>query len=572
MEKISNIRIRWIAIILVCMAALTACRKTTLVESTTDAVNMTNYFKTRPETFSELSKVLKLSETASFLNAYGSYTFFAPTNDAIKEYLQEKGKTKVEDVPAADWKDFIRFHLLEDSIPTSRFTDGKLPNLTMYGQYLVTSAVNTNGVTVLRVNRQADIIQANISVGNGIIHVINHPLKPATQTLAQLVESNPDYSIFTQALKATGLYDALNYLPANNPDTTKRWLTFIAETNASLKTAGFADFAALKAKYSNTGNPTLATDSLNLFMKYHILYDAKYQADIIVSTAHTTLAPLEVLTSKLDGQTVLMNDDIFNNVHEIGFSLVRDKSDQTASNGVLHEASAHFGIKVRYPYPVYWDVCDVPEIRKMTSVYKKTNYPFSRAEIPGLANSIRFSSLPSEGSLQYLYGSAQGSSSASYNRDVLQTPIGTTSRPVWVEFHTPLLVRGRYKLWCGYYVQAASSGVSEAQAFISSEAGETPVPLSNSRLLSFTVKRPGSAPDVEEAIGWKIYMETTSGTQSARLLGIVDIPQTGRYWLRLQAVNGSQNTNNIDMLQFIPVNMDQQYPKFKPDGTPIPRP
>lgn len=570
MEKMYNIRVRWIAIILVGMVGVMGCRKTTIVESTTDATNMTQYLSKRADTFSELSKVLKISGSASFLNAYGSYTFFAPTNNAIKQYLTEKGKAAVEDVPAAEWKDFVRIHLLEDSIPTSRFTDGKLPNLTMYGQYLVTGASNVNGATSLRINRQANIIQPNISVGNGIIHVIDHVLKPAELTLAKMLEANPEYTIFTQALKATGLYETLNFLPATNPDATRKWLTVLAETDASLRAAGFAGFNELKTRYSNTGNPMLATDSLNLFVKYHILFDAKYQADIITSNAHTTLAPLEVVTAKLSGETVLINDDVFNNVHEIGFSLIRAKSDQTANNGVLHEASQHFSIKARYPYPVYFDVCDIPELRKMTAVYKKANYDFTRAEMQTLTESIRFKSLPSEKTLQYKFGSGQSTSATSYNRDVLVTPIGTSSRPEWVEFHTPLLVRGKYKLWVAYYTQGSTA--CEAQAFIGDESGAEPVPLSNSRILSFTVKRPGAAPDVEEAIGWKTYMESTAGSQVARLMGIVDIPQTGRYWVRLKAINGTQNTNNIDMLQFIPINMDQQYPKFKPDGAIIPRP
>lgn len=73
---------------------LWACRKDSLVRSTSNAVNMTQYLKNNPDDFSELLKILNLSETASFLNAYGSYTMFAPTNTAIKTYLQEKEKLR----------------------------------------------------------------------------------------------------------------------------------------------------------------------------------------------------------------------------------------------------------------------------------------------------------------------------------------------------------------------------------------------------------------------------------------------------------------------------------------------
>ncbi|RZK51889.1 MAG: fasciclin domain-containing protein [Pedobacter sp.] len=237
----------------------------------------------------------------------------------MKAYLTEKGKTTVDDISAADWKTFVRFHLLEDSIPTSKFNDGKLYELTMYGQYLTTASENIAGVTKIRINRQANVINANISVGNGLIHSVDHVLTPATLSVAQTIEANPEYSIFTQALKATGLYASLNILPADNPDEERKWLTVIPETDAMLKSVGINNYNELKAKYSNTGNPQLPTDSLHLFLDYHILSNAKYLADIITATAHNTLAPLEVLTAKLSGETVLINDDTFNGVHEEGF-------------------------------------------------------------------------------------------------------------------------------------------------------------------------------------------------------------------------------------------------------------
>lgn len=558
---------------------LWACRKDSLVHGTSNAVNMTQYLKNNPDDFSELVKILNLSETASFLNAYGSYTMFAPTNTAVKAYLQEKGKAAVEDISAADWKNFIRLHLLEDSIPTSRFNDGKLFDLTMYGQYLTTSSENTGGITKIRINKQANVLKANISVGNGLIHSIDHVLSPATLSVAQTIEANPEYAIFTQALKATGLYDKLNLLPANNPDEKTKWLTVIPETDDVFKAAQINSYEDLKTKFSTTGDPKLSTDGLHLFMDYHILYDAKYLADIITSSAHNTLAPLEVLTSKLSGEAVLMNDDTFNGVYEKGFSLIREKSDITATNGVVHQASAHFSIKLRSPYRVDFDAASFPELIKNTQYYKRATYEFTPAEAASLSD-IKFSGSISK--LIYRYGTGQSTSKTSLNMDVLIVPLaaGGDGRPEWAEFKTPLLIKGKYKVWIGYYTQAeGGTTTTEVQALIGADGTTDRVPLSNPRTLSFIVKRPGinktvngvSVIDVEaeEAIGFKTYMEATSGSQVARLMGVADIQQTGRYWLRLRAVNGKQNTNNIDVIQFIPLNDDQQYWKYKPDGSKI---
>lgn len=585
MKRIISMNYFTAVMLLLVIVGIWACKKESLISATSDASNMTTYLAKYPDQFSEFSKILERSETASFLDAYGTYTLFAPTNDAVKKYLTKIGKSSVEEISKEDLQNLVRFHLLEQVIKTPGFTDGKLASLTMYGQYLVTGASNVNGVTSFKVNRQANITEANILVGNGVIHTIDDILTPATLTLAQTIETNDRYSIFSQALKETGIYDSLNVLPSLNTDTTKKWLSVIAESDSALHASGIADYTALKTKLSNKNNPKLPTDSLHLWVAYHILYQAKYIADIItLSESHNTLAPQEVLTSKLSGQAVLLNDDQFNGVYEPGFALLRSHSDITATNGVVHEASSHFIIKLRSPYGIYYDVAAMPDIQKMSSVYRKESYTFTPEEAAALSD-VKFEkpeSLKGTNPLVYRYGSSTGTSKTSANMDVLVCPFGVSSRSAWVEFRTPLVIKGRYKIWVSYYAQVQSSSPVEAQASIGLDGTTTRVPLSNARTIHFNTKRPGISKTVngvsvidtaaEEAIGWKSYTAVTSGAQVARLVGIADIQQTGRYWIRLTAISGSQNTNNVDMIHLIPVNMNQQYPRFNPDGTRIEAP
>ncbi len=586
MEQILKQKSVWV-LSLILGLLITSCRKSELITNVSDQVNMTTYIDSHPEQFSELSKILKKSGTASFLNAYGSYTFFAPNNQAIASYLKSKGKSSVDDLDNDEWRNFIRFHLLEDSIATAQFTDGKLPQLTMYGQYLVTGAENVGGQTKIKINKQAYVVESNISVGNGLIHVIDAPLEPASLSLAKAIEQIPNLGIFTEALKATGIFDDLDKLPANNADDKKKWLTVLAESDQVLAASGINNFQDLKDRYSNTGDPTQETDSLYLFMNYHILYDAKYIADIISVSAHPTLVPLEVITAKLSGEKALINDDIFNGVHEPGIELLRGESDLSCTNGVLHFVQTHFSIKKRSPFRVDFDVCTFPEMVKNREYYGKQSYAFSKEQALSLSE-VKFSGSIQEGSLStnvgliYRHGSA-GTSKNSYNMDVLVVPldpVGTSNRPKWVEFKTPLLIKGKYRVWVGYYTQAQSSSNGGtnviAEASIGFETSDERVPLASGRTLSFSTKRPGQPADTEEAIGWKTYMENTAGSQVSRNMGIAEITQTGRYWLRIEAVglgpNGSQNTNNIDLIQFIPINDDQQYPKFKVNGDLILRP
>jgi len=534
-----------------------SCKKLDLVTTTTTDVNIYEYLKQKPEQFSEFVKILDKTGYAGFLNAYGSYTLFAPTNSAIQTYLQQNNKTSIDQIDENELKNLVKFHLIQDTIGTNSFKDGKLPLVTMLGQYLVTGVINKNGVSSYNINRQAIVTQSNIIAGNGIIQVIDQVLIPAKKTLAQLIEQNPDYSIFTQALKETGYYDSLNI--TNNPDSNRRFLTVFAETNKALADSGITSYAALKAKYSQTGNPKNAADSLHLYAAYHINTDANYLADIVTASSLPTLAPLEVITPKLDDQTVLLNDLDFNGVHENGIVLDRVNSDISATNGVLHTAKAHFAIKNRQPVPVYWDVADFPEVRKLPAVFRKSNFAFALGSIKDYNWEV--------GSLTYTYSGVNSSNFHVYWGDYLSVPLGLTNsqRSKWVELRTPLLVKGRYKVWICYRQQKSSNN-NPPFPLLTKFDGE-PFP----RLFDFQETVPAGTTGELEALGWKYYSESTSNFMAGRLLGTIDVKTTDRHIFRIEALTGGgQSTNNLDMIHFIPVNMPQTTPRFKKDGTTIP--
>jgi uncharacterized surface protein with fasciclin (FAS1) repeats len=311
---------------------LFACKKQQFDLLTTTDVNIVDYLRKSPDQYSELVKALDKTNISPFLNAYGTYTLFAPTNDAFKIYLKEIGKTSVDDVDVTVLRDLLRLHIISDTVRSTSFTDGKLYAPTMQGQFLTTGVVPESGATTI--NRQALAIQLNMLTGNGYVHTVDHVLQPATLTLAKQIEGNAKYSIITQALKETGWFDTLNTIVT--ADTTRRWRTFLLESDSVLKVAGFPTYASFKAKYSNTGNPKLATDSLNLYIAYHMLFDIKYIADIVSFTSHNTYAPQQVVTQLLDGQKVLLNQATFNGVFEAGILMNRATSDLPATNGVLH--------------------------------------------------------------------------------------------------------------------------------------------------------------------------------------------------------------------------------------------
>ncbi len=561
MNKVHHI-IRSMVICLLIVTTISGCKKQNITLTTTSDVNIVDYLRRYPDQYSEYVKILDKANVSSYLNAYGTYTTFAPTNDAIKSYLAEIGKTSVDDLDTASLIKICKMHIILDTISTPSFVDGKLYAPTMYGQFLVTN-VNTSGVTV--VNRRAEIKQPNILTGNGYIHAINKVLIPASLTVAQTIEKNPRYSIYTQALKATGLYDTLNIV--NNPDTTRRWLSFLAESDSVLNTIGISNYAALKAKYNNTGNPKSTSDSLYLYMAYHILPGIKYIADIVGQQSHLTNAPLEVVTVTLNQQDVLLNQAVFNNVLETGILMNRVLSDNSCNNGVVHELKGDIALKIRSPYRVDFDLAAQPEIIKLTSIYRKAGK--SQLFSYGQLADVNWQNTGLQ-AVNYYCDATTGTNNYWWNDGfAINLRYNNPAANSWVEFKTPLLVKGKYNVWIAYRSTGASGQGKYTQVSFDG--------IATGRLVDFGQYLPSTTATDAALIaqGFKRYaLPNPNSNNLSQLAGTVTVTTTDRHFIRLQAVrdNGSGATPSVtlDFIQFIPITDDPTRPWYSKDGSIVP--
>lgn len=556
-NKLKPAAIAIMAILLV--AGMSQCKKINIASLTTGDANLVGYMEKYPETYSEFVKVLEKSGTSAYLNAYGAYTMFAPTNDAIKSYLQEIGKSSIDDISAEDLKNMVRYHVLQDTISTPSFTDGKLPVPTMHGEYLVTGINNENGVSRYIVNRRAIIIQPNIRVGNGVLHSIDHVLVPSKKTIFDQLSENSNYSIFTKALIETGFDAMLDTLVYAN-DTTPSWLTVIAQSDATYAANNIFSYDDLVAKYSKpNSNVKDPGDSLNMYMGYHILTDLKFIADFVVTPAHATLVPQEVITITVQGEQVLVNYETFNGVTE-GIPFNRPASDVACTNGVLHDLNGNLYIKVRYPTPVYWDVAEQPEIMKLTSVFRKGG----KAQVFELGDlkDITWN----EGTVQY-YCNNPGSKDLFYWNDrlALKTLRTSSGKMNWIEFTTPMIIKGKYKVWVCWRSNNNAAGLG-MQTYIDG--------VQLARNFSFGDYNYGKRlPEAEvQAQGWKRYYvgASTADHMASKLLGTIEITSTGRHKLKFVCTENGKSSNYdswLDMIHFIPENMDQFTPKFATDGS-----
>lgn len=268
--------------------------------------------------FSNFSYILHRVKLDKLLSAYGTYTCFAPTNDAVQSYidslyddttnkLPHNGMTSRSLAGLTDslCNDIAKFHLAYTEVETVDMTNG-LTIGSMLGRDLNTS-IDKQGNTC--VNTYSKITSADNKVENGVVQVLSDVLTRSNRLVAGEMERLKQFSIFYQALQKTCLVDSLSKqkktgLLSRTSDDNNQWVpeeckvgyTIFAETNEVMSSYGIKNLDDLIA-YANkvygqcaNGNAgwydyyidndhkvsigddyTSRYNTLNMFVRYHIL-------------------------------------------------------------------------------------------------------------------------------------------------------------------------------------------------------------------------------------------------------------------------------------------------------------
>ena len=167
------------------------------------------YLINRPETFSKFVEIINKSKMVNLdlLGTYGSYTVFAPTNEAVDAYLEGRGMSSVEELPVADCDTIAATHIIEQSFYTTDFSNATLPTQNMLDRYLtitcdsdVTSEPGKVNI-VYCINQSAKIILRDDSVENGVMHTVDRVIDATTEMLPDLMKKDSTISLFYSAMK-----------------------------------------------------------------------------------------------------------------------------------------------------------------------------------------------------------------------------------------------------------------------------------------------------------------------------------------------------------------------------------
>lgn len=508
----------------------------------------------------QLDKFLAIIDKADFrgmLHAFGTYTVFTPTNDAVDNYFKSENAVapSIEALTMLQAQEIIKLHTIVDTLSTQDFVDGRLPAASISRIFLTTRLTSVGSDVYHIVNRQARLMRGNIKLGNGYIHKIDNMLLPPNYTVGETLMQLPDeFSLFKEVVRRTKYNETLSRV-----NDSIRY-TFFVQDNEAFESIGVNNMDDLIARLlDNTPTVTNPDTLLYNFVAYHSAPELKYVTDLLYTSTLTTSSNKQVITFKTRKDTILLNEFKLGQLDEAGVMLDKNSefSDLTCSNGVIHKLNGQIEIKVRKPYPVFWDMGEQPEIQAQKGFRKNgTSVRFN----PGELSEMQFGGKNSPSVLYYCQTTYNSSTHEYIYGDYLEFRVCTNVMQ-WVEFKTPLLIEGVYKVWICY--RKTNNG-SFTPTFKQDGFDNQVLPTTAQLNQWFAVS---ADDDQKNALGLKQYTANMNTRFLSVCLGTITVYSTGRHTLRWDAASGSAGSGICwDQIHYIPVDHDQQYPRIDFQG------
>ena len=156
--------------------------------------------------FSILVAAIDKTGLKATLSGAGTFTVFAPNNNAFREeeITAEVINALSDPADIQLLKDVLLYHVLGSKVKSSEVTNTYVPTLFTVGGNGVSLRTASNPVLL---NNETKVIAADISASNGIIHVIDLVLYP--QTVVDIAVNNLAFSTLVDALTKAELVSVL---------------------------------------------------------------------------------------------------------------------------------------------------------------------------------------------------------------------------------------------------------------------------------------------------------------------------------------------------------------------------
>ncbi|HOO84469.1 MAG TPA: fasciclin domain-containing protein [Prolixibacteraceae bacterium] len=273
-----------------------------------------DYIDENDSLYSNFKKIIVAGELDMTLGAYNpngnNYTMFLPTNEAVDDFIANSSRFNSLDDLLND-KEYVsamaRYHVVNMGLLTNDFPFGALPELNLSGQYLTIGIESVSDSSYYKVNNFAPVVEGNIEVSNGYVHIISKALSPLTYNTYQWLEQNPAYSIFYEAVKQTGFDQVLSRIIYRDSVGLNPVTLFVEPDTVyhRYNIFSFDDLVEFIDPYDN--NYTDPINELNKFVGYHITEGSTFLSNYEGSTSNfNSFGPYPIEVNGM-GEELLIN-------------------------------------------------------------------------------------------------------------------------------------------------------------------------------------------------------------------------------------------------------------------------
>ncbi|XP_030600437.1 periostin, osteoblast specific factor b isoform X5 [Archocentrus centrarchus] len=245
-------------------------------------------------------KYADVSKLRSEIEGPGSFTFFAPSNEAWENLDSTVREALVSNVNV-ELYNALHYHMANKRLMTKDLKNG-MKVTSMYNDLNLHINHYSNGIVTVNCAR---IIYANQVATNGVVHVIDRVISTVGNTIQDTIEVDDDLSTLSDIAQNAGLLDKLGQ-PGH--------YTLFAPTNEAFERLGVDVLERIQSD----------EQALKALLTFHLLDSVQCSEAIMVGSSYETLEGNSIEIG-CDGESLTVN----------GVKMVR-KKDIITTNGVIH--------------------------------------------------------------------------------------------------------------------------------------------------------------------------------------------------------------------------------------------
>ncbi|WP_026450406.1 fasciclin domain-containing protein [Aequorivita capsosiphonis] len=266
------------------------------------------------ENYSSLKAALDKAGLTETLNGEGSFTVFAPDNEAFANFLNANGFANLDEMPIPFLKNVLLNHVLGTKVLSDDITNGYTNTLATEAYSGANLSLYMNVSSGVKLNGVSTVTAADIMTSNGVIHAVDNVIP--MPTVVTFATADPNFSILVAALTREDQPDFVSILSTPEGADPAPFTVF-APTNDA--------FGALFTELEVGGLEDIDGPTLTATLNTHVIAGANVRSEDLVNGPVSTLGADVIVDA--DNATLTDPNGRVSNIVVVNVQ---------ATNGVVH--------------------------------------------------------------------------------------------------------------------------------------------------------------------------------------------------------------------------------------------